>query len=360
MPLGISLPIQEVLAHEYFKNIYVRSSPSEKRVIEEWPKEIFKLIEREDLYYNFHEIKKNNDTVKQVEQVTFKKQGSLKLGRMESNVFANTKSSIIDTKGPKNEKFKQVTRNSDEEAKEYMDLIEEEFKSLGLQNKKMAANSLVPSLHGNNSDHFIDYRFSSDLRYTKVCLMLDSSIPFKLRMDKVEGIETMTMEELDGFKNTMHENGVTRQNAKCVGRGALKLGTIDTVPTEKLKIPQINTTALLPPDNKKVELKEENSCVAGWAHFHNGVATGLQLATEFDPNSNHIKNWILYHRPPQPQDEFGGFLMAMGFHGYLKCFQKIEIYQYMKAKHEAYTVGLCLGGAASMIGTADEAFSKAL
>ena len=48
--------------------------------------------------------------------------------------------------------------------------------------------------------------------------MLDSSIPFKLRMDKVEGIETMTMEELDGFKNTMHENGVTRQNAKCVKR----------------------------------------------------------------------------------------------------------------------------------------------
>jgi len=32
----------------------------------------------------------------------------------------------------------------------------------------------------------------------------------------------------------------------------------------------------------------------------------------------------------------------------------------MKTKHEAYTVGLCLGGAASLIGTWDEQFSKAL
>jgi anaphase-promoting complex subunit 1 len=52
--------------------------------------------------------------------------------------------------------------------------------------------------------------------------------------------------------------------------------------------------------------------------------------------------------------------MAMGFHGYLKCFQKIEMYQYLKPKHEAYTVGLLLGGAASMIGTANDEFSKAL
>lgn len=117
---------------------------------------------------------------------------------------------------------------------------------------------------------------------------------------------------------------------------------------------------MLPPDNKKIELREGHAIPVGWAEFHNGVATGLQLATEFDPYSNHIKNWILFHRPPQHKDEFGGFLMSMGFHGYLKCFQKIEIYQYMKAKYEAYTVGLCLGGAASMIGTADESFSKAL
>jgi hypothetical protein len=361
LPLGISLPIQEVLAHEYFKGIYVKNSESEKRIIEEWPKEIFRLIEREDLYYNFQEMKKNKEISEEstpefqfsrvstlnLTKKLSKRKSTLILGRTESNVFDNMKKSIT-SKAQKNEKLKQTLRNSDEEAQEYMDLIEKEFKSLGLQNKKL------------NENHFIDYRFSSDLRYMEVCLMLDSSIPFKLRIDKIEGIDQMQIDELDMIKHTMHENWVTRQNAKWVGRGALKLGTIHTVPTEKLKIPDIWTTALIPPDNKKVELRDENNCHLGWAEFHNGVATGLQLATEFDPFSNHIKNWILYHRPPQAKNDFGGFLMAMGFHGYLKWFQKIEIYQYMKAKHEAYTVGLWLGGAASMIGTADEAFSKAL
>lgn len=236
-----------------------------------------------------------------------------------------------------------------------MNLIDKEFSQLGLKKKKMT-NMVGEVSEGN----FISYRFSSDLRYIEVSLMLDSSIPFKMRIDKVPNIEHLTPEKLEETKQLLHLNCITRQFAKCVGRGALKLGTIHTVLTEKLKIPKISTTALLPPENKKLELKEGINPESGWADFHNGVATGLQLATEFDPFSNHIKNWILYHRPQQVQNEFGGFLLAMGFHGYLKCFRRIEIYQYMKAKHESYNVGLCLGGAASLIGTGDEQFSKAL
>jgi hypothetical protein len=68
----------------------------------------------------------------------------------------------------------------------------------------------------------------------------------------------------------------------------------------------------------------------------------------------------LYHKPTEPSDDFGGFLMAMGFHGYLKGFLKVEIYQYMKSKHEAQTVGFLLGGAASRMGTSDDMFSRAL
>lgn len=349
LPLGISLPIREVLSHDYFKTIYVNNTEEEKRFIKTWPKEIFELIEREDLFYNLQEIKKNNENLDEppsefqfsrisnlkLNKALLKRKSTIKLGRTESNVFENNK------KGANNQ-----TEEAD--SQEYIDLIEKEFKSLSLKNKKISEN------------YFINYRFSSDLRYMEVCLMLDSAAPFKLRIDKLEGIDQMTMEELDTAKTLMHEKRVIRQFAKCVGRGALKLGTIHTVPTEKLKIPEICKTGLLPPDNKKIELKDDNMSNQGWADFHNGVATGLQLATEFDPFSNHIKNWILYHRPPQAKDEFGGFLMSMGFHGYLKCFQKIELYQYMKAKHEAYTVGLLLGGAASMIGTADDAFSKAL
>lgn len=207
LPLGISLPIQEVLAHEYFKTIYVKNSEPEKRIIEEWPKEIFRLIEREDLYYNFQEMKKNKEMFEEatpefqfsrvstlnLTKKLSKRKSTLTLGRTESNVFANMKKSVV-SKPQKNEKLKQKLRNSEEEAQEYMDLIEKEFKSLGLQNKKL------------NENHFIDYRFSSDLRYMEVCLMLDSSIPFKLRIDKVEGIDQMQLNDLDLIKHKMHEN----------------------------------------------------------------------------------------------------------------------------------------------------------
>lgn len=328
LPIGISLPIQEVLSHEYFKSIYVKSNEAEKKMIEGWPKEIFKLIEREDLYYNLQEMKKSKDIDEEVipefqfsrisnldmNKKISKRKSTLKLGRTESNAFANMKNSVLTGRNINKPKANLVQNaNEEDETQEYMNLIDKEFKRLGLKNNKMS------NIVGKTSDgNFISYRFSSDLRYMEVSLMLDSSIPFKLRIDKVEGIEQMVPEKLEETKQIMHLNCITRQFAKCVGRGALKLGTIHTVPTEKLKIPDISTTALLPPENKKLELKDDIKPISGWANFHNGVATGLQLATEFDPFSNHIKNWILYHRPPQAKDEFGGFLMSMGFHGYLK------------------------------------------
>lgn len=36
-----------------------------------------------------------------------------------------------------------------------------------------------------------------------------------------------------------------RQLSKCVGRGAVLLGTQETLPTEKLDIPPITTTAIV-------------------------------------------------------------------------------------------------------------------
>lgn len=169
LPLGISLPIQEVLAHDYFKTIYVKSTDIEKKFIKEWPKEIFRLIEREDLYYNLQEMKKNEEMCEEaapefqfsristlnLTKTLSKRKSMFKLGRTESNVFANMKKSLV----PKTQKAKtkQNKENEEEaETKEYMDLIEKEFKSLGIDSKKI------------NENHFIDYRFSSDLRYKEV------------------------------------------------------------------------------------------------------------------------------------------------------------------------------------------------
>jgi hypothetical protein len=267
LPIGISLPIQEVLSHEYFKSIYVQSVDSKKLTIEDWPKEIFKLIEREDLYYNLQEMKKNKEQTDEatpefqfsrISQMNIskkfsKRSSTFKLGRTESNVFAGMKKSNLNKNSKA--KVKQPHENSDEiETQEYINLIEKEFKSLGLKNGSNK-NKLGNVSEGN----FINYRFSSDLRYMEVSLMLDSSIPFKMRIDRIEGIETMDNQRLDEVKTIMHENLVTRQFSKCVGRGALKLGTIHTVPTEKLKILEISKTALLPPDNKKIELRDDHN-----------------------------------------------------------------------------------------------------
>ena len=109
LPLGISLPIQEVLSHDYFKSIYVKSSEEEKKVIENWPKEIFKLIEREDLYHNLQEKKKNKEFSEEVStdfqfsrvsslnlnKNLVKRRSTLKFGRSESNAFANMKHSTL-------------------------------------------------------------------------------------------------------------------------------------------------------------------------------------------------------------------------------------------------------------------------
>ena len=359
LPLGISLPIQEVLTHDYFSTIYVKSSNEQRQQIKEWPKEMFKLIEREDLYYNLQELKNKEINAESSVEFQFsrvsnlkldrrlsKRKSMLKLGRADSNIFNQPSKSITSKKQAKDSRFSKQDPTVDNESEEqkYMDLIDKEFKSLGFKNK--------------NETHI----FNSDLRYQEVCSILDSSIPFKIRIDKVEGIDQMANDKIEEVRNVMHDYRVVRQYAKCIGRGALKLGTIHTVPTEKLQIPSICKTGLMPPDNKKFEYKEESNNInkKGWSDFHNGVATGLQLATEFDPFSNQIKNWILYHKPSEPKDDFGGFLMAMGFHGYLKGFLKVEIYQYMKSKHEAQTVGFLLGGAASRIGTSDEIFSRAL
>jgi len=47
-------------------------------------------------------------------------------------------------------------------------------------------------------------------------------------------------EDHQKFIKIMLEKKFKRQMSKCVGRGALELGTIETLPTEKLNIPKIS------------------------------------------------------------------------------------------------------------------------
>lgn len=98
-----------------------------------------------------------------------------------------------------------------------------------------------------------------------------------------------------------------------------------------------------------------------WPEFHNGVGTGLRLAKNIEAmNCNHLRTWILFQKPEVPKFEHGGFLLAMGLQGYLEPFLPTDVYWYLKTSHEATSVGLLLGLAASRIGKYDENTCKTL
>lgn len=119
----------------------------------------------------------------------------------------------------------------------------------------------------------------------------------------------------------------------------------------------------MPNDVKiSLEIKEEKDLnLTLWPEFHNGVANGLKLSKEImDINPDNLKTWIFYQRPETLEFEHGGFLLGLGLLGYLDTFSPTDIFQYLKQNHEATSVGILLGIAASRIGKNDESTSKTL
>lgn len=105
-----------------------------------------------------------------------------------------------------------------------------------------------------------------------------------------------------------------------------------------------------------------------WPEFHNGVAAALRIAQSFNKNrgksdihqASHTRNWIMYHKPLEPKHEHGGFLLAIGLLGQFDTLQPTDIYQHLKSTHDATTIGILLGRAASKIGTMDDHDTRTL
>jgi hypothetical protein len=66
--------------------------------------------------------------------------------------------------------------------------------------------------------------------------MLSSQVDMILKIDQ----ETGNAEEIQNERKAHLEKLYRRHLSKCVGRGALTLGTQETIPTETLQIPTIS------------------------------------------------------------------------------------------------------------------------
>lgn len=139
---------------------------------------------------------------------------------------------------------------------------------------------------GNNNKimDFLKNRFSSDTRYKEVTNFLNSSSELVIKLEHIANRETMTEEQLAAERQKLLDKMFLRQLSKSVGRGALQFGTVQTLPTETLKVPKINQSGFAPLTETymQVEFKDDASKdILQWPEFHNGVAAAMKIALSF-------------------------------------------------------------------------------
>jgi anaphase-promoting complex subunit 1 len=68
----------------------------------------------------------------------------------------------------------------------------------------------------------------------------------------------------------------------------------------------------------------------------------------------------MYHKPQEPSNEHGGFLLAVGLLGQLDSLSQTDIFQHLKSAHDSTTIGFLLGRAASKLGQMDDNDSRTI
>ena len=91
--------------------------------------------------------------------------------------------------------------------------------------------------------------------------MLSSSTEMTLKIERIPNAETLSEENFKEAKAKLLDKLFARHLSRMVGRGLLTLGTQDTIPTEMLSIPRINTSSYVPAleASLQVEIKDDIS-----------------------------------------------------------------------------------------------------
>ena len=219
-------------------------------------------------------------------------------------------------------------------------------------------------LHRNEdpSNNLAEYIFPKDLRMEEVYCILDVTRTLKMRMPE----HIISEEHFETEKHNLLYRLCLKRASTCIGFGAFTLGTSRASPTSASEVPQINFSALLPPNFESkmqmqaTELETHEKDFLIWPKFHIGVATGLKMLSE-DPK-NYVRNrqWITYHRGEEESNEHAGFIMALGLLGQLEALHDLDIYRYLRAEQESIIIAIYLGTAASSLGSMDERIMRVL
>ena len=212
------------------------------------------------------------------------------------------------------------------------------------------------------SANLSEYIFPKDLRMEEVSCILDVSKTLKMRMPE----NIISDEHFENEKHNLLYKICLKRASTCIGYGALTLGTAKASATSASSVPQINFSAMLPPNFEtkmqmsvtELETREKDFMV--WPKFHIGVATGLKMLSE-DPK-DYVRNrqWITYHRGEEESNEHAGFIMALGLLGQLEALHDLDIYRYLRAEQESIIIAIYLGTAASSLGSMDERIMRVL
>ena len=216
LPRILSLPLLEIIR-------YARLFQQDIQTVPAWPDSLYRLIQREDILNNLRLFERGGGaqkakppiahTVEEVHQESHRRQ-------METNIMKTAADFINAQTGLGGEREKQ----------------------------------------GNNKiSDFIKNRFSNDTRYKEVTNFLNSTAEIIVKLDHIVNRESLTEEQMAVEKQKLLDKHFLRQLSKSVGRGALQFGTLQTLPTETLRIPKINQTGFVPITESymQVEFKDE-------------------------------------------------------------------------------------------------------
>ena len=129
--------------------------------------------------------------------------------------------------------------------------LNKSYKNLKIETKKPHIDQqyeqiLQLELHRNddNSENFSEYIFPKDLRMEEVYCILDVTRTLKMRMPEF----VISDEHFETEKHNLLYRLCLKRASTCIGFGAFTLGTSKASPTSASEVPQINFSAMLPPN----------------------------------------------------------------------------------------------------------------